>query len=139
MPFEEIDHTADYMFRCSGRTYDELFTSAAEAMFTLMFDSRKYAGISRRISLDAVSPESLLADFLSEILFISEVDGIVFSDAVISVENSDGRYVLSAQVKGESFNSDLHAGGTEIKGISRSEMNIINRDGTYYTDIIFDV
>ena len=139
MPFEEIDHTADYMFRCFGRTYDELFTSAAKAMFTLMFDSRKYAGLSRYISLEAQSPESLLADFLSEILFIAEVDGIVFSDAVISVEKSGAGYMLSAQVKGESFNSDIHAGGTEIKGISRSEMNIINKEGTYYTDIIFDV
>jgi SHS2 domain-containing protein len=139
MPFEEIDHTADYMFRCSGKTYDELFTSAAEAMFTLMFDSRRYAGISREVSLEAASPESLLADFLSEILFIAEVDGIVFSDAVISVEKSDSGYVLSAQIKGESFNSDIHAGGTEIKGISRSEMDIINKEGTYYTDIIFDV
>lgn len=139
MPFEEIDHTADYMFRCSGTTYDELFTSAARAMFTLMFDSRKYAGISREISIVAASPESLLADFLSEILFIAEVDGIVFSDASISVEKSDSGYVLSAQIKGESFNSDIHAGGTEIKGISRSEMDIINKEGTYYTDIIFDV
>jgi len=139
MPFEEIDHTADYMFRCSGRTYDELFTSAAEAMFSLMFDSRKNSGISREISLNAESPESLLAEFLSEILFISEVDGIVFSGTLLSVEKSDEGYLLNAEINGEYFSSDLHAGGTEIKGISRSEMNIIKKEGTYYTDIIFDV
>jgi len=72
--------------------------------------------VIRNIRIESTDAESLLADFLSEVLFVSEVESLVFSDARIRI---DGLY-LNAELIGESFDPVRHSGGTEVKGISYS-------------------
>ena len=79
--------------------------------------------------------ESLLADFLSEVLFISEVENLVFSDADIKINGLH----LSAELTGEQFDPVRHSGGSEVKGISYSGLEITNDTNGYMLDIIFDV
>ncbi|MBN1431963.1 MAG: archease [Methanomicrobiaceae archaeon] len=135
MPFEELNHTADYLYRCSGSTIEELFTSAAMAMFSLMFDERDKGPVKIDIELESEDFETLLYDLLSELIFISEVERVVFSGIKIIIEN----HSLRAVATGERFSMDKHGGGTEIKGISRYGMDIEQKDGKYQVDVIFDV
>jgi len=135
MPFEELNHTADYLFRCSGSTIEELFTSAAMAMFSLMFDEREQDSEKKEIRLESDDYETLLYDLLSELLFLSEVERVVFSDIDIKIHD----HSLEAVASGEEFSMEKHSGGTEIKGISRYGMDIAKNDGDYRVDIIFDV
>ena len=135
MPFEELNHTADYLFRCTGSTIEELFASASMAMFSLMFDERDEGPVKIEISLEAADYETLLYDLLSELLFISEVERIVFTGIDIKIKD----HALKAVAAGENFDMDKHAGGTEIKGVSRYETNIIKTGGKFQADIIFDV
>ncbi|MBP2132798.1 SHS2 domain-containing protein [Methanomicrobium sp. W14] len=136
MSFEELDHTADFLFRCRGKTLNELFSEAASAMFSVMFGSDvKSCLIKKEITLSSDSPENLLVDFLSELLFVFEIDDIAFSRADVDIRDNS----LSAVVYGEEFNISRHSGGTEIKGISRSGLKLVKSDNMYQTDIIFDV
>ena len=135
MPFEELEHTADFLFRCSGESIEELFESAAMAMFSLMFDNREKGPVSIDIDLKSPDYETLLYDLLSEVIYLSEVEGAVFSG--IDLKISD--HSLKATLSGEKFNTEKHAGGTEIKGISKYEMNIEKIGGAYQVDVIFDV
>ncbi|MBN2734781.1 MAG: archease [Methanomicrobiaceae archaeon] len=135
MSFEELEHTADFLFRCRGSTKDELFEETASAMFSVMFENRKENKIQRKIKLSSDSPENLLLDFLSEILFISETENLVFSETRVKINNNS----LEAVIYGGKFNINLHSGGTEIKGISRSGVEIKKYDGKYEISIIFDV
>jgi SHS2 domain-containing protein len=135
MPHTELDHTADILIRVWGRTLDELFSDAAAAMAAVMFKHRRSAGVERSFSLTAGDPESLLHDLLSELLFLSEVEGIVFSDIRARVEGT----AVHCTARGETFSPERHRGGTEIKGISYSGLRIINTDKGYQVDILFDV
>lgn len=135
MPFEELDHTADYMYRCTGSTIDELFTSASMAIFSLMFDVRDDDSIEIGIRLKAGDYETLLYELLSEIIYLSEVENMVFSGIDIDIHD----HSLDAIARGGKFMKEKHAGGTEIKGISRYDMNIENTGGRYCVDVIFDV
>lgn len=135
MPFEELDHTADYLYRCSGRTIEEMFASAAMAMFSLMFDRRDTGKVSIEIGLESDNYEALLIDLLSELLYISEVERVVFSGIEIEIDD----HSLRATVTGENFDMEKHAGGTEIKGISRYGMDVVREGGDYRVDVIFDV
>jgi SHS2 domain-containing protein len=85
--------------------------------------------------LDAEDPESLLRDFLSEVLFIAEVDGLVFSCAEIRITGNH----LVALLGGEPFDRRRHALGTEVKGISYSGLAITHDANGYMLDIVFDV
>lgn len=135
MPFEELNHTADYLFRCTGDTIEELFRSAAMAMFSLMFEERDQGSVKKEISLKSDDYETLIYDLLSELIFLSEVEMIVFSDIKIKVHDN----AVKAVASGEKFNMDKHRGGTEIKGISKYGMDITEKAGKFRMDVIFDV
>lgn len=135
MSFEELDHTADFLFRCTGKTPDELFSAAASAMFSVMYECHDKEDVKKEINLASDSIDNLLIDFLSEILFISETEDIVFSKAAVNTKNNS----LNAILAGEYFDKEKHSGGTEIKGISRSGVNIKKSGDNYQADIIFDV
>jgi len=135
MSFEELPHTADVKIRARARTLNELFSEAFLALMQVMYGTDRKAKVKREILIDAADPESLLCDFLSEVLFISEVDSMVFSGATISIDGSH----LSAVLEGESFDPARHAGGTEVKGISYSGLSITWDANGYILDILFDV
>lgn len=135
MPYTELEHTADVLIRVWGKTIEELFVEAGLAMVRIMFGGGSDQGIIHSFYLEADDRESLLHDFLSEILYISDAEGIVFSD--ISVEITETH--LFAVLKGELFDPDRHRGGTEIKGISFSGLHIIKEEERYQVDILFDV
>ena len=135
MSFEEISHTADVKIHASAPTLEALFSEIFRALMQVMYGARQGGSVIRNIRIESTDAESLLADFLSEVLFVSEVDSLVFSDARIRI---DGLY-LNAELIGESFDPVRHSGGTEVKGISYSGLEILHDANGYKVDIIFDV
>lgn len=168
MSFEELDHTADYLFRCRGRSPEELFSESARAMFSIMFENNDVNNaenngtnsnsnkgsnsgsngsnadsdavrVTKEIEVESDSLSNLLIDFLSELLFVAEVDCLVLSGVKPRITGN----TLKAEVFGEPFVPEKHGGGTEIKGISRSGVEIekiSDEAGIYYqAEIIFDV
>src|SRR5512139_75390 len=99
MSFEEISHTADVKIHASAPTLEALFSEAFRALMQVMYGERHGGNKIRNIRIESTDTESLLADFLSEVLFVSEVEGLVFSDARIRI---DGLY-LHAELTGQSF------------------------------------
>ena len=135
MSFEELEHTADVLMRVRGATLNELFDEASRAMFHVMYGPCEDRGAGWRIDLEAENPESLLIDYLSELLFISEVENIVF--CTFDVEIRDTR--LSAVLRGEPFDPARHSAGAHIKGISYFGLEIVKEEEGYVVEIIFDI
>jgi len=135
MSFEEISHTADVKIHASAPTLEALFSETFRALMQVMYGARQGGSVIRNIRIESTDAESLLADFLSEVLFVSEVESLVFSDARIRI---DGLH-LDAELIGESFDPVRHSGGSEVKGISYSGLEILHDANGYMVDIIFDV
>lgn len=135
MSFEEIPHTADVKIHASAPTLVELFSETFKALMQVMYGTSRRGGTTREIRIESTDTESLLADFLSEVLFVSEVEGLVFSDAGIRINGLS----LVAELDGEPFDPARHFGGTEVKGISYSGLDILHDANGYMLDIIFDV
>jgi SHS2 domain-containing protein len=135
MSFTELPHTADVKIRARAPTLEALFSEAFNALMQVMYGKDRKGRVSRELTLESADNEALLTDFLSEVLFISEVDGLVFSHASIRI--NDG--TLHAVLEGEPFDQGRHAGGSEVKGISYSGMSITHDTNGYMLDIIFDV
>ena len=135
MAIEELPHTADVMFRITAARIEGIFEEAVRAMFQTMYGSCAVApSIKKQISLTAGDREMLLVDFLSELLYLSEVEDLVICDAQVTLDGT----TLTAIARGEPFDPSRHQ-GREIKGISFSSLRIYKRDGDYVLDIIFDV
>ena len=96
---------------------------------------KRQAPSSLSCSLSADSYEALLGRFLSEILYYAEVECEGYTSADVRIDG----FTLEATLSGEPYDPARHAGGTEVKGISRSGMKIEKTKRGYETDILFDV
>jgi SHS2 domain-containing protein len=135
MSFEEISHTADVKIRVHAPTLEGLFSETFKALMQVMYGPKRCNGILREIRIESSDNESLLADFLSEVLFVSEVESLVFSEASIKINGLR----LTAELTGEKFDPSRHSEGSEVKGISYSGLAITHEANGYMLDIIFDV
>jgi SHS2 domain-containing protein len=77
--FEEIEHTADWAFRAYGRDQKELFENAAYALFALEGASGKPSTVTGQVEVRGIDYESLLVNWLSELLFLQETRGETYS------------------------------------------------------------
>lgn len=135
MSFEELEHTADARVRVRAGTLEGLFSEAGRALMQVMYGRPGRDGLSRSVFVQGDDLESLMHAFLSEILFITEVDGLVISGAEVRI----GEGIVEGVVRGEPFSRDIHNAGRGVKGISYSGLSIVRDKESYILDVIFDV
>jgi SHS2 domain-containing protein len=135
MSYEELSHTADVKIRVRAVTPETLFSDAFAALMEVMYGQDRKGGHRKVMVISSEDIESLLRDFLSEVLFVSEVEGLVFAGAEICIDGLN----LTAWMDGEPFDRQRHSSGTEVKGISYSGLAITHDANGYMLDILFDV
>ncbi|WP_342675992.1 archease [Methanofollis sp. UBA420] len=135
MSFEELPHQADVRVRVRAEDCNALFAEAARAMFSIMYVTCDKGEVERSISVTSDDVPSLMIDFLSELLFVSEVDRVVFSSFDVSITGTN----LTATARGEPFSREKHLGGMEIKGVSYSGLKIFRDGEEFCSEILFDV
>ena len=140
--FEFREHTADVQVRSWGPSLEEAFSQTAYSLMeTITPDLKKITPkIEKKITIKAEDKEALLFDFLSEFLYIFDVDELVFSQIYVSkIEKFNDNYKLQAILKGEKFDLDKHEIGIEVKAITYSFMNIEEKHASTIIDIVFDI
>ena len=140
--FEFREHTADVQVRSWGSSLEEAFSQTAYSlMATITPDLKKITPkIEKKITIKAEDKEALLFDFLSEFLYIFDVDELVFSQIYVSkIEKFNDNYKLQATLKGEKFDLDKHEIGIEVNAITYSFMNIVEKHASTIIDIVFDI
>ena len=134
MKYRLLEHTADAMVEVSGRSLDELFANAAFAMFDQMTDATKIEPKGElKIVLEADTKEGLLVDFLQELLFLNDVEDLVFGEFEVK---TDGKK-LEALVRGEKFDENKHPKRSVVKGVTYHKLEIDPVKGRL--TILFDV
>lgn len=140
--FEFKDHTADVSVKSWGRNLEEAFSQTALSLMATITPNLKKisANIEKKIEIESEDKYALCFDFLSEFLYIFDVEELVFSYiSVKSIEKIEDKYKLNAVVRGEKFDKDKHEIGTEVKAITYSFMNIEEKKNKVEIDIVFDV
>ncbi|MCX5843809.1 MAG: archease [Deltaproteobacteria bacterium] len=139
-PYEYLEHTADLFFRAFGKSLGECYGNAARAMFSAMIDPRSVDPVIKRtILLEANDLPALMHDYLSEILFLFETEGLVFRDFDVSVEKKEEVYKLSAVLSGEEFNKKKHIVLTDIKAVTYHGLKVEKRDGQWVAEVLCDI
>jgi SHS2 domain-containing protein len=78
--FEEVEHTADLALKVYGHSLKEVFINAACGLFSLMADLESLSpSVSREVHLEAPDRESLLVDWLNELLYLHEVEEEIYT------------------------------------------------------------
>ena len=129
--FEYLSHTADAKFRAYGKTIEEKFANAAYATFNIMLDPKKVKPlIKKEITLSAKKPESLLYDWIDDLLFYLDSEGW-FLAKIEKIEIKDNS--LNAIVYGDDYKKYKTEG--HVKGVTYSEMEITDE----YVQVVLDM
>ncbi len=136
--YEPLEHTAEAGIIARGRTLAEAFENAAEGMYSLIIeleDIREHQ--TREITLENGDAEALLVDWLLELIFLTETEGLVFRRFHVE-ELSDTQ--LRAQAWGERFDPERHRShNVMIKAVTQHLLEIKQQDGGYLVQVLFDV
>ena len=135
--YAEGGPTADLTVDAWGKTLEETFEQAGIALFNSI---TPIEGVERRESrefeVDAHDLEALLFNFLDELLYIHEVDLIVFSAFDLRIEKKEFR--LNAICHGESFDLQRHTQGIAIKAVTFHQMSIKQDDKGWNLRVVLD-
>jgi SHS2 domain-containing protein len=134
MTIEELTHTADVRIRVKAGSIPDLFSEAARGMMQVMYGGCEGDTVREDLSIEAEDLEELLHDFLSELLYLTDVREAVYCSFQVKIEGTR----LSAILRGVPFDRRKYQ-GTEIKGISYYGLQIVKEGESYATDILFDV
>lgn len=133
-PFELLPHTADMAIKVHGATPEELFSNALDGMFAcarpLLQQGQQ---TTETITVAGHTRESLLVNFLSEALYLSDVHNAVYSVKAFDSFSSTALTVTLIGTPITGFD------GNEIKAVTYHHLAITQQsDGPWTTTIVFD-
>jgi SHS2 domain-containing protein len=135
--FEILDHTADIGLVIYGENLKALFGNAGEAFFRLITDLRKVRRrIERRINIGGESLDRLMVDWLTELLYLHDVENLLFKGFKVESVGKDG---LKAIVKGEPFREGVHVIKTEVKAVTYHRIEVRQEKGGWRAQVILDL
>ena len=134
-----FDHTADLGLRIYAADLDDLFRTAAEALFDVIVTNRAQINLleSIEIVLAADSTEALLLDWLNELIYRLETGHVVFGRFDVSVA-TDGQS-LTARVLGEPLDPQRHGLDHEVKAATHHGLKIAHDQGEWVAELILDI
>jgi SHS2 domain-containing protein len=140
--YEFLEHTADVQIRAWGENLKKAYEQAALALqATISPNTEKIDSVSKKeLKITAEDREALLFDFLSEFLYIFDVEKLIFGNIKVErIEKTNDELTLEAILYGEKFNPDKHEIGTEVKAITYSYMKIEEKEDKTEVEVVFDI
>ena len=134
--FEIVNHTADVSIIAYGADIRQAFVNAARALFSLITELDDVAEILYRdIKLTAPDQESLLVEWLNELIYLFDIENIVFKRFdIIKLNNTQ----LKARSYGEKVDSSKHKLKTGVKAATYHMLKV-DKDNGCKVQVLFDI
>ena len=130
--FREIEHTADWELEVWGPDIPALLEQAARGMYALSgVQLKPEPRISRDFQLAMFDEESLLVDFLNELLWMLEEEALAFDQLQLRLEERQ----LKASLQG----APIASLNKEIKAVTFHNLQVNRRKSDLVVHIVFDV
>jgi SHS2 domain-containing protein len=135
--WDHFDVEADVGVRAWGPSRRAAFAQAALGVLALGVDPASVSGQeSRAVRAQAETPETLLAAWIDECLYVHEIEGFVARDVEVT-ECSDT--VAHGRLLGEPIDPSRHRLGTVVKGATLHGISVSEDAGRHEVRIIVDV
>lgn len=139
--YEYLYHIADAKFRAYGSTLEEAYENAAIAMFNVMINTSGLGTSELRdIEVESNDIKGLLVEWLSELLYLFEVDEIIFSEfQIISIEKTNDGFSLKGKASGEPVDLSRHNFDTQVKAVTFHDLAVeSDKTGRFWVQVVVD-
>lgn len=139
--YEILEHKADLKIRAFGGNKEELFLNVMIGMF----ESSKYEPffaeategkgkeIKREIKIKSIDLPTLLVDFLSEVLYLSEVNQEIYNKIQF-------KKFSDKEIEGTLIGKKLKRIGIQIKGVTYHNLDIHQlKNKIWQVTVLFDI
>lgn len=130
--WQEIEHTADLALHLWADDLPDLFTTAAQGMFAfIVTDSAAAPTRAVAVTLEAQDVETLLIDWLNELLYWADVAGLAFT-------TFDFTGLTPTRLSATAHGRPITAYAKYIKAATFHNLAVIKTSSGYETEIVFD-
>ncbi len=127
---------SDAAFEVTAENYSELFQLAGKAMFGLMLDTDEIAADRQfDVELKQETMEELLYAYLSELLYIKDVENVLLSRFDVTVGESG----VTGTVNGKKFADLEQAPNVDIKAVTLYRFEIKKLEDGYQAVVVVDL
>lgn len=143
--FELVPNTADLKIRAYGINLEELFKNALKGMFASIkprspqihyqhdiINISKYT-VEHKIAVQSDNQEQLLVDFLSEALYLSDINNEAYFDAKFNALEDKYLEAIIFGVKITGFEL------SEIKAVTYHDLEVEQIDSLLVATLVFDI
>jgi SHS2 domain-containing protein len=131
--FKILPHTADLKVKIFGKKKEELYQNALLAMSCVLEpETEKNKRIERKVRVKSPNEELLLADFLSEALYLSQVNKEVYNKIKLSK-------LTPKLIEGVLIGQKVIRFGEDIKGVTYHNLKIAKKGPKWEATVLFDV
>ena len=135
--YETFEHTADLGLRVEAPDLDTLFAEAGRGLCSMLVDDVEtvHPETEVRIHIDGAEREYLLFDWLSELLYRYETDGLLLAHFEVRVTETG----LAATARGEPLDPERNHPAHEVKAITYHKLVIEPTDRGLRASVIVDI
>ena len=134
--FEIVNHTADVGIIAYGADVNQAFANVARALFSLITELGDVEEVLHRdIVLTAPDQESLLFEWLNELIYLFDTENIIFKRFDITqISNTQ----IRARSYGEKVDSSKHKLKTGVKAATYHMLKV-DKDNGCQVQVLFDI
>lgn len=137
MSYRLTPHTADIGVEIEAESLEGLFSDAATALADLLVEAGEIRPLeTRSVHLSADGLPELLVEWLSEMIFRLDAEGLVFR--TFEFDRLDARG-LEATMRGEPLDPGRHAPGREVKAVTWHGLRVEQVDDRWTARVLFDL
>jgi SHS2 domain-containing protein len=137
MSYRVLSHTADTGIEATGDSLSSLVTELATGMFSLVATIEPSAAVRwAQVRVESATPEDLVVDTLSELVYLSEIEDLVF--CAFRVDSSPGALAITVEAGGVPV-AAVEPSGPPIKAVTYHRLVVEEREQGWYGRVYFDV
>jgi len=130
--YKILPHPSDVRVQAFGETKEELFLNAMLGMNEILKPTLLKKKAIQRIAVNSYDLNALLVDFLSEVLYLSQVNKEIYNDIRF---NRFG----DKELTGDLFGNKIKSFGEDIKAVTYHDLKIEQKNGLFQAIILFDI
>ncbi|HUP42546.1 MAG TPA: archease [Thermoanaerobaculia bacterium] len=141
VPHEFTSHTADVAVELRAASREALFAEALVAFTDTVTDPKRVEPAGEyELEVEARDLESLLVEWLGELVYRFEVDGLLFREAAVAIGDGPEGLRLTARARGESYDEERHPLKVLVKGVTYHELAVREEaGGGWFARVVLDI
>ncbi|MFB6154560.1 MAG: archease [Haloferacaceae archaeon] len=130
------EHTADVAVEATSESLGGVFAAVADGLAAAHCEEIPPDGDRFELAVRAENREALLFDYLDELIYRRDVDGVLPVDNDASVRRDGDEWVVEASARGVPLD---RIDAREVKAVTYSQMRVGETEEGWHAYVVFDV